>query len=172
MITPVMLSVNENIYNGRLKTMKAQTVTDNVVHVSIGAIITGFVYLVGGIDKLFIAFVAFVCLDYITGVAAAFYRNEAHSRVMYWGSARKAFLVVFIIIAHQFDVITGNTSGFMRTAMMMFIIGTEGVSILENAAKLNLPVPAFIMETLVRLRGSRDVSTKIKEDDENEESNG
>nr|WP_315793065.1 phage holin family protein [Paenibacillus sp. BIC5C1] len=52
---------------------------------------------------------------------------------------------------------------FMRDAMLMFIIGTEGISILENMGKLGLPVPKFITSALFKLRGEEDNQDESKE---------
>lgn len=72
------------------------------------------------------------------------------------GLARKSLTFVFVIIAHQLDMVAGNSNDFMRDAMLMFIIGTEGISILENMGKLGLPVPKFITSALFKLRGNED----------------
>lgn len=129
---------------------------DTVFMVLFGWPLSAVVYLVGGIDHLFIAVTIFVGLDYITGVLSAWYRKELSSRVGWWGLARKSLTFVFVIIAHQLDMVAGNSNDFMRDAMLMFIIGTEGISILENMGKLGLPVPKFITSALFKLRGNED----------------
>ena len=100
---------------------------DTVFMVLFGWLLSAVVYLVGGIDHLFIAVTIFVGLDYITGVMSAWYRKELSSRVGWWGLARKSLTFVFVIIAHQLDMVAGNSNDFMRDAMLMFIIGTEGI---------------------------------------------
>lgn len=118
-----------------------------------GWIVSSVVYLVGGVDHLFIACSIFVILDYFTGVMAAWYQKELSSRVGWWGLFRKSLTFVFVIVAHQLDVVAGNSNDFMRSAMLMFIIGTEGISIFENLGKMGLPVPKFILESLKNIRG-------------------
>lgn len=71
----------------------------------------------------------------------------------WWGLLRKSLTFVFVIVAHQLDLVAGNSNDFMRSAMLMFIIGTEGISIFENLGKMGLPVPKFILESLKNLRG-------------------
>lgn len=127
---------------------------DTVFMVMFGWALSAVVYLVGGINHLLIAVTIFVGLDYITGVMAAWYKKELSSRIGWWGLARKSLTFVFVIIAHQLDIVAGNENDFMRDAMLMFIIGTEGISILENMGKLGLPVPKFITSALFKLRGN------------------
>ncbi|QKS59984.1 phage holin family protein [Paenibacillus barcinonensis] len=123
-----------------------------------GWALSAVVYLVGGINHLLIAVTIFVGLDYFTGVLAAWYKKELSSRVGWWGLARKSLTFVFVIIAHQLDIVAGNSNDFMRDAMLMFIIGTEGISILENMGKMGLPVPKFIASALFKLRGNNQQS--------------
>ncbi|WP_285078669.1 phage holin family protein [Paenibacillus sp. UMB7766-LJ446] len=131
---------------------------DTIFTVLCGWLLSAMVYLVGGMDHLFIAVTIFVGLDYMTGVLSAWYKKELSSRVGWWGLARKSLTFVFVIIAHQLDIVSGNSNDFMRDAMLMFIIGTEGISILENMGKLGLPVPKFITSALFKLRGEEDQS--------------
>jgi toxin secretion/phage lysis holin len=136
---------------------------DTIFTVLFGWLLSAMVYLVGGMDHLFIAVTIFVGLDYITGVLSAWYKKELSSRVGWWGLARKSLTFVFVIIAHQLDIVAGNSNDFMRDAMLMFIIGTEGISILENMGKLGLPVPKFITSALFKLRGEEDNQDESKE---------
>ncbi|MEK5061001.1 MULTISPECIES: holin family protein [unclassified Paenibacillus] len=125
-----------------------------------GWVVSSLVYLVGGIDHLFIAVTIFVVLDYLTGVVSAWYRKELSSRTGWWGLARKSMTLVFVIVAHQLDLVAGNENNFMRNAMLLFIIGTEGISIFENMGKMGLPVPKFITAALIKLRGDEEDESK------------
>lgn len=136
---------------------------DTALTVLFGWVVSSFVYLVGGIDHLFIAVTIFVVLDYLTGVLSAWYLKELSSRTGWWGLARKSLTLVFVIVAHQLDLVAGNENNFMRNAMLMFIIGTEGISIFENMGKMGLPVPKFITSALTKLRGDGE-EEKAKED--------
>lgn len=129
---------------------------DVALTVLCGWLMSFTVYFVGGIDHLFIAVTIFVLLDYLTGVLAAWRRKELSSRTGWWGLARKTMTLVFVIVAHQLDIVTGNENDFMRNTMLMFIIGTEGISIFENMGRLGVPVPKFIMTALVKLRGENE----------------
>lgn len=124
---------------------------DNIFTFASGGIITGVAYLLGGVDNLAVTLALFVVLDYITGITAALYQKKLSSSKGYWGVGKKILLFVFVIVAHQLDHITGNNQGFLRDAVIMFLIGSEGISIIENMGKLGMPVPSFIRATLERL---------------------
>jgi len=118
----------------------------------IGGIIATSTYLLGGLDHLLATFSIFLILDYVTGLAVAAYRKEINSKAGFVGIGRKVAMFIFVIVAHQLDIISGNTQGFIRDAILLFLIGTEGISILENCGKLGLPVPTFLINTLNRLK--------------------
>lgn len=115
-------------------------------------VVSGLAYLVGGADNLISALALFVVMDYITGVTLAAKEKNLNSEKGFWGVGKKVLLFFFVIVANQVDVITGNNQSYLRNAVVMFLIGTEGVSILENLGKLGLPVPSFIINTLAKLR--------------------
>jgi toxin secretion/phage lysis holin len=127
--------------------------TDTLYTIILGWIFSSIVYLVGGVDRLFVATTILIVLDYITGVVSAWYLKELSSRMSYWGLVRKSMMLVCVIVAHQLDLVAGNEQHFMRNAMMMFIIATEGISIFENMGKIGVKYPPFIMSALVKLRG-------------------
>lgn len=121
-----------------------------------GGAIAMFTYLLGGVDNLLRAFGIFLVLDYGTGIFAAWHLYKLSSRIALAGIGRKVAMFVFIIIANQLDLISGNSQGFIRGAILLFLIGTEGISILENLGKLGLPVPPFLLSTLARLKNQNE----------------
>jgi toxin secretion/phage lysis holin len=128
--------------------------TDSIYQIILGSLWATLAYLIGGIDKLFIACTILICLDYVSGFFAAWYRKDLVSRMAWWGLIRKGLMLVPIMVAHQVDIITGNEADhYMRNAMMFFIIATEGTSIFEHLGKLGLKYPRFIMDALAKLRG-------------------
>ena len=120
--------------------------------IATGGTIATITYLMGGLDHLLTAFAIFLVLDYGTGLAAAMYKKEISSRSAFTGIGRKIAMFTFVIVAHQLDVISSNTQGFIRDAILLFLIGTEGISILENCHKLGLPIPPFLTNTLDRMK--------------------
>jgi len=125
--------------------------TDTLYTTVVGGLVSAFVYLVGGVDKLFIAFAIFLGLDYATGILAAIYKDEVRSRKGMWGLVRKGVMIVLVIVAHQLDIVAGNEAHFMRNAMIMFLIGIEGISVLENLDRLGVKTPKFINSYLKKI---------------------
>jgi toxin secretion/phage lysis holin len=115
-----------------------------------GASIT-LAYLLGGLDNLVAAFAIFMVCDYITGLLAGAKDRKVSSKRAFKGLGKKVGMITFVIVANQLDIITGNTDGFLRDAMLMFLIATEGISIIENLGKLGLKVPGFLMKALEQL---------------------
>ncbi|MCR8843913.1 phage holin family protein [Paenibacillus sp. SC116] len=126
--------------------------TDSLYTLLIGGGVSFITLLLGGIDALFLSCTILVILDYVTGVLAAWYNDVLTSRDSWRGIVRKTISLSLIIVAHQLDVVVGNEGHFMRNAMLMFIMATEGISILENCGKMGLKYPAIIMKALKNLQ--------------------
>ena len=105
-------------------------------------------YLFGGIDGLIIALVAFVTADYLTGVMAAISEKRLSSAIGFKGIFRKIIIFTLVGLANVLDVHVLGDTGVLRTATIFFYISNEGISLLENATRLGLPVPARIREAL------------------------
>lgn len=108
-------------------------------------------YFLGGCDGLLYALIVFVVLDYITGVLCAIADHKLSSAVGFKGICRKVLIFALVGIANILDVHIIGTGCVVRTATMFFYISNEGVSILENAANLGLPVPKKVKEVLKQL---------------------
>jgi len=115
-----------------------------------GASIT-LAYLLGGLDNLVAAFAIFMACDYITGLMVGFKEKQINSYRAFRGIAKKVGMFTFVIIANQLDIVTGNEGGFLRDTMLWFLIGTEGISIVENIGKLGVKPPDFIIKALEQL---------------------
>ena len=108
-------------------------------------------YFLGGCDGLLYALVAFVVIDYITGVMCAINDKTLSSEVGFRGICRKVLIFLLVGIAKILDVQVIGTGSVLRTAVIFFYISNEGVSLLENAAHLGLPVPEKIKTVLEQL---------------------
>ncbi len=108
-------------------------------------------YFLGGCDGLLYALVAFVVIDYITGVMCAINDKTLSSEVGFRGICRKVLIFLLVGIANILDVQVIGTGCVLRTAVIFFYISNEGVSLLENAAHLGLPVPDQIKVVLEQL---------------------
>ena len=102
----------------------------------------------GGADSLLYAIVAFTIIDYATGVLAAINTRKLSSSVGFRGIARKILIFALIGLAHLLDIHILGTPGVLRTATIFFYLSNEGISILENASLLGLPIPGGLQQAL------------------------
>ena len=108
-------------------------------------------YFLGGCDGLLIALVIFAVADYITGVMCAVADKKLSSEVGFKGICRKVIIFMLVGIAHIIDVNLIATGSVLRTAVIFFYLSNEGVSLLENAAHLGLPIPEKLKVVLEQL---------------------
>lgn len=108
-------------------------------------------WFLGGCDGLLYALIAFVVIDYITGVMCAIADKTLSSEVGFKGICRKVLIFLLVGIANVLDVQVIGSGSVLRTAVIFFYISNEGVSLLENAAHLGLPVPDRIKTVLEQL---------------------
>lgn len=116
-------------------------------------------YFLGGCDGLLYALLAFVVIDYLTGVMCAINDRTLSSEVGFRGICRKVLIFLMVGIANILDVHVIRTGSVLRTAAIFFYISNEGISLLENAAHLGLPVPKKIKAVLEQLHGRADSDT-------------
>ncbi|NBI88082.1 holin [Lachnospiraceae bacterium] len=108
-------------------------------------------YFLGGCDGLLVALVVFAAVDYITGVMCAVADKKLSSEVGFKGICRKVLIFLLVGIANILDVQVIGTGSVLRTAVIFFYISNEGVSLLENAAHLGLPIPEQMKAVLEQL---------------------
>ena len=108
-------------------------------------------YFLGGCDGLILALLAFVVIDYITGVMCAIADKKLSRAVGFKGICRKVLIFLLVGIANILDVQVIGTGSVLRTAVIFFYISNEGVSLLENAGHLGLPIPVKIKTVLEQL---------------------
>lgn len=120
-------------------------------------------YFLGGCDGLLYALVAFVVVDYITGVMCAVADKKLSSEVGFKGICRKVLIFLLVGAANILDVQVIGTGSVLRTAVIFFYISNEGVSLLENASHLGLPIPEALKEVLAQLH---ERAEKIEGEDE------
>lgn len=108
-------------------------------------------WFLGGCDGLLYALIAFVAIDYITGVMCAINDHSLSSEVGFRGICRKVLIFLLVGIANILDVNVIGAGSVLRTAAIFFYISNEGVSLMENAAHLGLPVPEKIKVVLEQL---------------------
>ena len=122
-------------------------------------------WYLGGMDGFLYALIAFVLVDYITGVMCAIADKKLSSAVGFKGICRKVLIFVLVGVGNLVDVYVLGQGGVLRTAVIFFYLSNEGFSILENAAALDLPIPNKLKEILAQIR-------KKDEDDSSDEGDG
>ena len=127
-----------------------------------GAVI-GFCF--GEINGLFKALIFMMAVDDATGWIKAIYLKELSSAAGFKGIAKKIMILCLVSICHIIDVHVIGDKSIIMSAATMFYIGNEGISILENAVQIGIPVPQILKKTLKQL------SDKEKEEN-NENSKG
>ena len=123
-------------------------------------------YFVGGCDGLLYALLAFVVIDYITGMMCAIADRKLSSEVGFKGICRKVLIFLLVGIANVLDVNVIGTGSVLRTAVIFFYISNEGVSLLENAAHLGLPVPDKMKAVLEQMHKRSEDGDEEKQDGE------
>ena len=108
-------------------------------------------WFLGGCDGLIIALVIFAVLDYITGLMCAVNDQKLSSAIGFRGICRKALIFAMVGIGHVLDTQVIGTGSILRTALIFFYLSNEGVSLIENAAHLGLPVPDKLKAVLEQL---------------------
>ncbi|MGO5385961.1 phage holin family protein [Catenibacterium mitsuokai] len=108
-------------------------------------------YFLGGSDGLIVALIIFVVMDYVSGVMCAISDKTLSSEVGFKGICRKVLIFILVGIANILDAQIIKTGSVLRTAIIFFYLSNEGVSLLENASYLGLPVPEKLKDVLQQL---------------------
>ena len=118
------------------------------------AVLGGYIgYFLGGWDGFLYALVAFVVIDYITGIMVAVLEKRLSSEVGYRGIFKKVLIFSLVAVGHIIDSKLIQNGGAIRTAVIFFYLSNEGISILENTAKIGLPIPERLREVLEQING-------------------
>ena len=108
-------------------------------------------WFLGGCDGLLIALLAFVVIDYITGVMCAVVDKKLSSAVGFKGIFKKILIFALVGVGHILDTMVIGTGSVLRTAVIFFYLSNEGISLIENAGHLSLPIPAKLKAVLEQL---------------------
>ena len=134
----------------------------NMIQMVFAAIGGWLGYFLGGCDGLIIALVVFVVVDYLTGILCAIADKSLSSKVGFLGIAKKVVIFMLVGVANILDVDVIGTGSVLRTAVIFFYLSNEGISMLENATHLGLPVPKKLKDVLEQIHNR----SEEKEDDE------
>ena len=125
-------------------------------------------YFLGGMDGMMIALLVFMTLDYITGVMCAIADKKLSSAVGFKGICKKVLILMLVGLAHIVDLHVIGSGSALRGAVLCFYLSNEGLSLLENAAHLGLPVPDKLKAVLSQLHG-REENTEEDNTDSKQE---
>lgn len=117
----------------------------------ISVILTFLIYLLGGLDIALKSLLIVIVIDYATGILSAIYNKQINSKVGFKGILKKFSYLLIIALSVILDNILGQ-SGTIRTLVIYFFVANDGISILENVAEMNIPLPPKLLETLEQLK--------------------
>lgn len=137
----------------------------NLVQLVLTAIGGWFGWFFGGCDGLLYALIAFVIMDYIIGVMCAVNEHTLSSEVGFKGICKKVLIFLLVGIANVLDVQVIGTGSVLRTAVIFFYLSNEGVSILENAGRLGLPIPRKLKDILAQLHDRAEGEVEEEEEE-------
>lgn len=129
---------------------------DRLLQIITGSIcaICGFIW--GELNGLLLALIAFMVLDYITGLSVAVVKKELSSEIGFKGIFKKVLILILVGVGNILDVHVLGEGSVCRSAVIGFYLANEGISILENAGKLGLPLPKKLLEILKQLKNKED----------------
>jgi toxin secretion/phage lysis holin len=128
--------------------MKTIWVNTQLIFTAVGGWLGWFL---GGFDGFLYALVAFVVMDYITGVMLAILEKRLSSTVGAKGIFKKVLIFTLVAIGHIIDSRIIGDGSIIRTAVIFFYLSNEGISILENASRIGLPIPQKLKDILEQL---------------------
>lgn len=117
-------------------------------------------FYLGGMDGLLVALVMFVVADYVTGVMCSVSERKLSSAIGFKGIFRKILIFILVGVANELDLAIVGSGNVIRTAVIFFYISNEGISLLENAAHLGLPIPEKLKQVLEQLHNKEREETK------------
>jgi toxin secretion/phage lysis holin len=127
----------------------------NMTVVALGALTS---FLFGTPSLLLKTLVLFVFLDYLTGLAASAYEGKLNSKIGFKGILKKVMIFTIVAVAHSLDQLTG--SYFIQSSTIFFYLSNELLSMIENAGRLNVPIPPFIKNAVSLLRQKNGIHKK------------
>ena len=117
---------------------------DEVSEFFIAGIVGILGWFFGGLDGYIKVLIAFTVIDYISGVCKAGIEGKISSAKCFKGIARKILMFSLVGIAHLIDQFLPGEKDAFRIAIILFYIGNEGISLIENAEKCGVKIPRFL----------------------------
>lgn len=117
----------------------------------LSGISTTLIYLFGGFDAALSCLVIAIALDYVSGIIKAFYTKQLSSKIGFKGLLKKIGILILVMVSVLVDRVAGNT-GAIRTLVIYYFVANEGLSIVENLAETNIPIPAVLKRALKAIK--------------------
>ncbi len=128
--------------------MKNMLHTIQIIFTAVGGYLG---WLMGGFDGFMYALLAFVAIDYITGLMVAVLEKKLSSDIGFRGIFKKILIFIMVGIGNIIDTYLIKDGSAIRTAVIFFYLSNEGISILENTGKIGLPIPEKLKKALEQL---------------------
>ena len=125
---------------------------DKFIHTITAAICGIFGFLYGKADGLIYALLVFIILDYVTGLTVACINKKLSSDVGYKGIAKKGLILIIVAVGNIVDIYILGGGAVCRSTVIGFYLANEGISILENAGNLGIPLPKKLVSVLKQLK--------------------
>ena len=122
----------------------------------VGGIVTVLSAFLGGLDGVIYTLIGFMSIDYITGVMSAAKSKRLSSEVGFWGLVKKVCMIALVGVANLVDVSVVGNGNTLRTCVVLYLIGNEGLSLLENMTRLGVPFPKKLIDMLAQLKNSNE----------------
>lgn len=131
--------------------------SDTTLDFLFGAVIGLCGWFFGGLDGFIKVLLTFAIIDYASGIAVGLWVNHnLDSSTGFKGISKKCLMFSFVGIANILDKYMLGDSQALRTAVCLFYIGNEGLSIIENADALGVPFPKWLRDKFLRLKDNTD----------------
>lgn len=121
------------------------------IQVAVTALGGWFGYFVGGVDGFMTALIVLMVLDYVTGIMCAIVDKQLSSSIGFKGLFKKMLIIMLVGVAHIVDMHVVGSHEALRSAVICFYLSNEGVSVMENASRLGLPIPEKLKAVLAQL---------------------
>ena len=129
---------------------------DKFIHTITAAICIIVGFLFGKVDGLLYALLAFIILDYATGIIVACINKKLSSEIGFKGIAKKVVILLVVAVGNIVDIYLLGGGTVCRSTVIGFYLANEGISILENAGNLGIPLPKKVVSVLKQLKNDND----------------
>lgn len=121
-------------------------------------------WYIGDISGLLIALLVLISLDYVSGVMVAIKNRRLSSAVGFVGICRKVLMLALVGVGNILDIHVVGSGSVLRSLVICYYLANEGISLIENASALGLPVPAKLQDFFVQLKDKAENHDTEKED--------